>query len=358
VKADGKGERGERAITVQEIAALTGGRLIGPGQGDVRVVAVAPIDRAGPDDLSFLASSKYLHSFQRSRAAAVLCKEEFAQTPGGPAVRIVVPDAHTALLAVLPVLYPPPVWQPGVHPTAVIGRGATWQDPVAIGPHVTLGRDVRLGRNVRLGAGCVLGDGVQVGDDVELYPRVTVYSGTVIGDRVILHAGVVLGSDGFGYVPSGRGELPRKIPQVGRCLIGDDVEIGANATVDRGSVDDTVIGPGTKIDNLVQVAHNVRIGSRCLIAAMVGIAGSTHVGDDVFLAGQVGLSDHLTIGSRVRVTVQGGVIGDIPDDATVSGYPARNHRAYLRAQAALYRLAKIVDDLEALARQGRGDPHA
>jgi len=343
----------ERAITAQEIAALTGGRLIAPGSGEVRVVAVAPIDRAGPDDLSFLASSKYLPYFQRSRAGVVLCKEEFAAAPGGPAVRIVVPDTHAALLAVLPVLYPPPVWQPGVHPTAVIGRGATWQDPVVIGPHVALGRDVHLGRNVRLGAGCALADGVQVGDDVELFPRVTVYSGTEIGNRVILHAGAVLGSDGFGYVPSTRGELPRKIPQVGRCLIGDDVEIGANTTVDRGSVDDTVIGPGTKIDNLVQVAHNVRIGARCLIAAMVGIAGSTHVGDDVFLAGQVGLADHLTIGSRVRVTVQGGVIGDIPDGAIVSGYPARSHREYLRAQAALYRLAKIVDDLEALVRRDR-----
>ena len=346
MKADG-----ERAITAQEIAALTGGRLTGPGSGEVRVVAVAPIDRAGPGDLSFLASAKYLPYFHRSRAAAVLCKEEFAATPEGPAVRIVVADAHAALLTVLPVLYPPPVWQPGMHPSAVIGRGVTWQDPVAIGPHVALGREVRLGRNVRLGAGCVLGDGVRVGDDVELFPRVTVYAGTEIGNRVILHAGVVLGSDGFGYVSGTRGELPRKIPQVGRCLIGDDVEIGANTTVDRGSIDDTVIGPGTKIDNLVQVAHNVRIGARCLIAAMVGIAGSTHIGDDVFLAGQAGLSDHLTIGNRVRVTVQGGVIGDLPDDATVSGYPARNHREYLRAQAALYRLAPIVDDLEALVRR-------
>jgi len=348
VKADG-----ERAITAQEIAALTGGRLIGPGSGGVRVVAVAPIDRAGPGDLSFLASAKYLPDFHRSRAAAVLCKEEFATTPEGPAVRIIVPDAHAALLTVLAVLYPPAVWQQGVHPSAVIGRGVTWQDPVSIGPHVTLGRDVQLGRNVRLGAGCVLGDGVQVGNDVELFPRVTLYSGTEIGNRVILHAGVVLGSDGFGYVPSTRGELPRKIPQVGRCLIGDDVEIGANTTVDRGSIDDTMIGPGTKIDNLVQVAHNVRIGARCLIAAMVGIAGSTHVGDDVFLGGQAGVSDHLTIGNRVRVTVQGGVIGDLPDDATVSGYPARNHREYLRAQAALYRLTTIVDDLEALVRRGQ-----
>ncbi len=337
------------AVTAREIAALTGGRLV--GDGTVQVVAIAPLDRAGPGDLSFLASPKYLPYFQRSRAAVVLCKEDLATAAGGPAVRIVVPDAHTALLAVLPVLYPVPVWVPGVHATAVIGRGTEWQDPVAIGPLVVLGRDVRLGRNVRLGAGCVLGDGVRVGDDVELYPHVTCYSGTTLGDRVVVHAGAVLGSDGFGYVPGKGGGLPRKIPQVGRCIIGDDVEIGANTTVDRGSIDDTVIGPGTKIDNLVQVAHNVRIGARCLIAALVGIAGSTHIGDDVFLAGQAGVVDHVTIGSRVRATVQAGVIGDVPEGVTVSGYPARPHREFLRGQAALYRLAKIVDDLEALVRR-------
>jgi len=347
----GGGDTPERTVTAQEIAALTGGRLVGPG--DVRIAAVAPIDRAGPADLSFLASPKYLPYFERSRAAAVLCTEAFANRPGGPATRIVVPEAHTALLAVLPVLYPPAVWQPGVHASAVVGRGTTWTDPVAVGPYVVLGRDVRLGRGVRLGPGCVVGDGVTIGDDVELYPRVTVYGGTTIGHRVIVHAGAVLGSDGFGYVPDRRGAPPRKIPQVGRCLIGDDVEIGANTTVDRGSVDDTVIGPGTKIDNLVQIAHNVHVGARCLIAAMVGIAGSTHVGDDVFLAGQVGLADHIRIGSRVRITVQGGAIGDIPDGATVSGYPARPHREFLRAQAALYRLSGIVDDLEALVRRDR-----
>ena len=339
---------GARRIAAGEIAALTGGRLVGPA--DVTVSGIAPLDRAGPDDLSFLASRRYLPYFQHSTAAVVLCKPELAAEAAGPACRIVVAEPHVALLAVIPRLYPEPVWEPGVHPTAIIGRGTTWEGPVAIGPHVVLGRDVRLGRNARVGAGCVLGDGVEAGDDVMLYPHVVCYSGTHIGHRVIVHAGARLGSDGFGYIPGRGGELPRKIPQIGRCIIGDDVEIGANTTVDRGSVDDTVIGPGTKIDNLVQVAHNVRIGARCLIAAMVGIAGSSHVGDDVFLAGQVGVADHLAIGSGARVTVQGGVIGDIDDGATVSGFPARDHREYFRAQAALYRLAKIVNQLEALVR--------
>ena len=339
----------DHALSAGEIAALTGGRLVGPP--DVCVSRVAPLERAESGDLAFLASARYLSYFQRSAASVVLVREEFVAESAGPAVRVVVPDPHAALLTILPVLYPQAVWEPGVHPTAVIGRGTTWEDPVAIGPHVVLGRGVRLGRNVRLGGGCVLGDGVVVGDEVEMYPNVVCYPGTEIGHRVILHAGVRLGSDGFGYVPARGGSSAaghRKIPHVGRCLVGDDVEIGANSCVDRGSVDDTVIGPGTKIDNLVHIAHNVHVGARCLIMALVGIAGSCRIEDDVILAGQAGVSDHLTVGKGARVLVQSGLIGDIPAGATVSGFPARNHRELLRAQAALYRLADVITDLEAL----------
>jgi len=328
-QSEGGGDSGAgsvRRLSARDIAALTNGELVGPP--DMTVSGVAPLDRAGPNDLSFLAARRYLQYFQRSSAAVVLCKPDLVhEAPDGPACRVLVRDPHVALLSVIPVLYPEPAWEPGVHRTAVIGAGV-----------------------VRIGAGCVLGDGVQLGDDVQLLPHVVCYGGTVVGNRVILHAGVRLGADGFGYVPGKRGELPRKVPQVGRCIIGDDVEVGANTTIDRGSVDDTVVGPGTKIDNLVQIGHNCRIGARCLIAGQAGIAGSTHVEDDVFLAGQAGLADHVTIGRGARVTVQGGVIGDIDAGATVSGYPARNHREFLRAQGALYRLAQIVDDLEALVR--------
>jgi UDP-3-O-[3-hydroxymyristoyl] glucosamine N-acyltransferase len=351
--AGGRQGDAARRISAREIAALTNGRLV--GAPDVTVSGVAPLDRAGPDDLSFLAAKRYLQYFQQSSAAVVLCRPDLvpedAASGEGPACRIVVRDPHVALLAVIPVLYPEPAWEPGIHRTAVIGEGVVWQEPVAIGPYAVLGRGVRLGKNVRIGAAAVLGDGVVLGDDVQLLPHVVCYSGTVVGSRVILHAGVRLGADGFGYIPGKNGEMPRKMPQVGRCIIGDDVEIGANTTIDRGSVDDTVVGPGTKIDNLVQIGHNCRIGARCLIAGQAGIAGSTHVEDDVFLAGQAGLADHVTIGRGARVTVQGGVIGDIEPGATVSGYPARNHREFLRAQGALYRLAHIVDDLEALVRQ-------
>ena len=354
--AGGRQGDATRRISAREIAALTNGRLV--GAPDVTVSGVAPLDRAGPDDLSFLAAKRYLQYFQQSSAAIVLCKPdlvpEHAASGGGPACRIVVGDPHVALLAVIPVLYPEPAWRPGIHRTAVIGEGVVWQEPVAIGPYAVLGRGVRLGKNVRIGAAAGLGDGVVLGDDVQLLPHVVCYSGTVVGSRVILHAGVRLGADGFGYIPGKNGEMPRKMPQVGRCIIGDDVEIGANTTIDRGSVDDTVVGPGTKIDNLVQIGHNCRIGARCLIAGQAGIAGSTHVEDEVFLAGQAGLADHVTIGRGARVTVQGGVIGDIEPGATVSGYPARNHREFLRAQGALYRLSHIVDDLEALVRRRVG----
>ncbi|HEY6223038.1 MAG TPA: UDP-3-O-(3-hydroxymyristoyl)glucosamine N-acyltransferase [Gemmatimonadales bacterium] len=335
-----------RSLSAAEVAALTGGRLVGPS--DVQVAAVAPLERAGPGELSFLVSARYLPYFERSRASIVLCGATLAATVGGagPAARVIVPDPHTALLAVLAVLYPTPPWTPGVHATAVIGPGVTWSDPVAIGPHVVLGRGVTLGRNVRIGAHSVIGDGVTIGDDCDLSPQVTCYPGTTVGARVVLHAGVRLGSDGFGYVSGRDGAGHRRIPHVGRCVIGDDVEIGANCCIDRGSVDDTMVGDGTKIDNLVHIAHNVHVGKRCLILALAGIAGSCRIEDDVVIAGEVGISDHCTIGRGARVLVQAGVIGDVAPGATVWGTPARPHRDVLRATAALYR---------GLDRSGHGD---
>jgi UDP-3-O-[3-hydroxymyristoyl] glucosamine N-acyltransferase len=345
---------GTRPLSASEIAALTGGRLVGPGT--TTVAGIAPLERAGPGDLSFLAAPRYVPYFQRTSASVVLvtpaleASANAAGGGGGPETRIVVADPYAALLVVLPVLYPQEVWEPGVHPSAVVGRGATWQDPVEIGPNAVLGRGVQLGRNVRIGAGCILGDGVAVGDDSQLYPSVTLYAGTALGKRVIVHSGAVIGSDGFGYIPGKGGDAHRKIPHVGRCLIGDDIEIGANTCIDRGSVDDTIIGSGTKIDNLVHIAHNVRIGARCLIMAQAGIAGSCQVEDDVIIAGQAGVSDHVTIGRGARLLVQSGTLADIPPDGTYFGTLARPHREYLRGQAALYRLTKIVGELEDLVK--------
>ena len=214
---------------------------------------------------------------------------------------------------------------------------------------MVVGPGARLGDRVEVMAGTVIGAGVSIGDDVTIHPQVVLYPRTEVGSRVILHAGVRLGADGFGYVP---GKVAHeKIPHVGRCIIEDDVEIGANSTVDRGSVDDTVIGQGTKIDNLVQVGHNCRIGARCLIMAQVGIAGSAHIEDDVILAGQAGLAGHITVGRGARIGGQAGVIGDLAAGQTVSGYPARPHREFMRAHAALYRLAEIVVELEEMVKR-------
>ena len=336
-------------LSAADVAALVGGALVGDGAVVVR--GVAPLDRAGPGDLSFLAASRYLPYFHASRASAVLVTEANRAAEPGPATRIVVDDPHKAMLVAVRSLYPAPRREPAVHATAVIGAGAELGKDLAAGPHAVIGAGARLGDRVTLMAGAVVGDGVVLGDDVTLYPNVVCYPGTIVGSRVILHAGVVLGSDGFGYVPGRTGH--EKIPHVGRCVIGDDVEIGANTTIDRGSVDDTVVGPGTKIDNLVQVGHNCRIGARCFLMAQVGLAGSTHVEDDVILAGQVGLAGHLTVGRGARVGAQSGVMNDVPPGATWFGYPARPHGEMMRTIAASHRLAKILGALEDLVGRGK-----
>jgi UDP-3-O-[3-hydroxymyristoyl] glucosamine N-acyltransferase len=208
-----------------------------------------------------------------------------------------------------------------------------------------------LGDRVTLDGGVYIGREARVGDDSRLFHGVTLYDGALVGRRVRLHAGVRIGSDGFGYVFQGGAH--RKIPHVGRAVIEDDVEIGANSTVDRGSIDDTVIGAGTKIDNLVHIAHNVRVGRLCLLMAQAGIAGSARIEDGAIIAGQAGLAGHITIGAGARIAAQAGVFGDVPAGESWSGYPARPHRDALRAQAALFRLPAMLRGLERLL--GRSD---
>jgi len=268
------------------------------------------------------------------------------ESPGAARARIVVAKPHDALLSLIPRFYREQRSHSGIHPTASIGRGVRLAEEVTIGPFAVIGDGAQIGERVVIDAHAVIGSGVRVGDDSHIYPNTTAYSGTVVGRRVIVHAGVRLGSDGFGYVfRDGRHE---KIPHVGRCIIEDDVEIGANTTIDRGSIDDTLIGAGTKIDNLVHIAHNCRIGRLCLIMAQVGIAGSARVEDGCVLAGQVGINGHHTIGKGATVAAQAGVFGDVPSGETWSGYPARPHKEALRAQAALFRLVPLLRRLEKL----------
>ena len=334
-----------RGLTARQIADLSGGELV--GNDEIVVAGVAPLDRAGPDDLSFLAAARYLPNFHDSRAGVVLIAPDFQNEEPGPRTRIVVRSPHRALARVLPALVPwaAPAW--GIHPRASIGRGARWLGRIAVGEAACIGHDAQFGAGCVIGPHAVIGDGARLGNDCRIGTHAVVESGVVLGHRVVLNAGARVGTPGFGYVGGESGH--DRIPDVGACVLEDDVEIGANTTVDRGGMGDTVIGAGTKIDNLVQVAHNVRVGRRCLIMAQVGLAGSTVIEDDVILAGQAGLAGHLTVGQGARVAAQSGVIGDIPSGATVSGYPARSHRDVLRQAAALKRLSPLVHRLEELA---------
>lgn len=328
-------------LTAQAVADLVGGRLL--GDGGVLLRTVRPLERAGPEALSLAVSIRYAGQLRESLAGAVLVPEALAEA-GGPATRIVVGDPYAALVRAMGALFPPAEVVPGIDATARLGAGCVLGSGVVIGPFAVLGRGVRLGDRCQVADGVSLGDGVTVGEDTVIGPRVVCYRGSRIGRRVVLKAGAVVGGDGFGYRQDAGGH--RRIPHVGLCIIDDDVEIGSNSTVDRGSVDDTVIGKGTKLDNLVHVGHNVRIGERCLLMAGVGVAGSTRLGNDVILAGHVGVTDHLTIADGARVAAKSAVFGDIPAGASYSGHPARPHRQFLRAQAALYRLAPIIADLE------------
>lgn len=343
-RSEGLGRGGALSLTADDVAAAVGGELV--GDGATRVESVAPLDRAGPTDLSFLASPKYVPLFSRSSAGIVLVTRELSESESAVRARVIVDQPHEALLALIPKLYAPPAYEPGIDPSARIGRGATFGDGVSIGANVVIGAGARIGDRVFIGPQVTIGDGVSIGSGTRIQPNVTVYPGATIGERVQLHAGCRIGSEGFGFVFTEG--MHRRLPHVGRCIIENDVEIGANCTIDRGSIDDTVIGAGTKIDNLVHIAHNVRIGRLCLILAQAGLAGSSRVEDGCVIAGQAGIAGHKTIGKGAKIAGQAGVFGDVPPGESWSGYPARPHREALRAQAALFRLPSLLKRIERL----------
>lgn len=331
-------------LTAQAVADLVGGRLLGDGAASIS--AVRPLDKAGPEALSLAVSARYAAELGSSRAGAVLVPEALATGRSGARALIVVADPYAALVRVVRALFPVEPPPSGIDPTARIGPGSELGSDVSIGPYVVLGRNVRLGARSRLAQHVTLDEGVIVGEDTIIGPGAVCYRGSRIGSRVVLKAGAVIGGQGFGYLSDRTGH--HRIPHAGACILEDDVEVGSHSCIDRGSIDDTVVGRGTKLDNLVHVGHNVQIGERCLLMAGVGIAGSTRIGNDVILAGHVGITDHLAIGDRARIAAKSAIFGDVPAGASFSGHPARPHRQFLRAQAAMYRLAVIVDELERL----------
>lgn len=309
---------------LKELAEWVGGTVI--GDGEVEISGVASLEEGRPGEITFMANPKYVSKLNASNASAVIVSPEVTQATK-PLLCVANPYLAFAKIVVL-FSYKP--YQPkGIAPNAWISPTAQLGKDLTIFPFVYIGDRCRIGDRVTLYPGVFVGEDSSVGEESVIYPNVSLYSGTLIGKRVILHSGVVVGSDGFGYVKDGSKNV--KIPQVGSVEIEDDVEIGSNTTIDRGALGKTIIRKGVKIDNLVQVAHNVVIGEDSIIVAQVGISGSTKIGRNVTLAGQVGLVDHIEIGDNVMVGAQSGVAHDLPPNQAFSGYPAVPHREWLRA---------------------------
>jgi UDP-3-O-[3-hydroxymyristoyl] glucosamine N-acyltransferase len=331
-------------FTAAQIAEHVQGEIA--GDGSVQLTGLAPADRALAGELTFAENASYFAAAEQSQAAAILVAGPFVSSTK---VLIRVPNARVALARVLPVFFPPEQHPCGIHPSAVIDSSARIDPTAHVGPNCVLGARVRLGARCVLMGGNDLQADCLLGDDVCLFPNVVLYRQTQLGHRVTIHAGTVIGSDGFGYVlDEGR---HRKVLQLGNVIIHDDVEIGANTAIDRGALGSTVIGAGTKIDNLVHVAHNVVMGRHCLILGQVGLAGSTTLGDYVVLASQSGIADHLKIGNQAIVGAKSGVMRDIPDEGRVLGIPAAPDRQAKRQMIAMQQLPDLLHRMRDLEKQ-------
>lgn len=338
---------------LSDIARQVGGTLV--GDADPWITGLAGLSEAGPGDLTFVTGPKYLALLPACRAAGVIVGPGMGSSL--PAVRVA--DPYGAFVALLELARPDldRLFPPLRHPTAVVAAEADVAAAAAIGPFCVIGPGVRIGAGTRLGAQVVVGPDVHIGKDCLVYPHVVLREGSLLGDRVVVHAGAVIGSDGFGYLPGSAGL--RKIPQVGIVMIEDDVEIGAGACIDRATTGRTVIGAGTKIDNQVQIGHNVRIGRNCALSAQTGVSGSAVLGEGVVAGGQVGIGDHRRVGAGARLGGKAGVWRDVPDGAEVFGYPALDVKESFRITAALRRLPDLlrrVARLERMMTRGGDSP--
>jgi UDP-3-O-[3-hydroxymyristoyl] glucosamine N-acyltransferase len=324
------------AITASELAARLGLRL--RGNGNRQIAAAAALDDAGPDDLTFISSPKYFEAGLDSAAGCFIASTDFPAASDRTVIESAQPRAHFA--QALALLYPAAPLHAGIHPTAVIHPSVSIDPTTEIGPFVTIGSGAVIGARVRVGASTAIGSDSAIGDDSLLHASVSIYGRVRIGKRALIHSGAVIGADGFGFELSGAAY--RKVPQVGRVEIGDDVEIGANSCIDRAALGTTVIGDGTKLDNMVHIGHNCRIGKHVLIVAQTGLAGGVSVGDYAVIGGQVGVGDKARIESKAVIGSGAGILSSkiVHAGEPVWGTPARPLRHYLRQLATLSRLAK------------------
>ncbi len=330
-------------FSVADVAARIGAEIAGAGDATRLMRDVAPLETASADDLSFLDNPRYLETFQKTKAGAIVVNRKLAEAAPPGATLLLTEQPYRAYAFAAQMFYPekPPV--PGIAPSAVIDPSAMVGEGVGIGAHVVIGARAVIGKRCEIAANAVIGASVVLGDDVRVGANASI-SHAVIGSRVRIYPGVRIGQDGFGFAPDPH--APIKVPQLGRVLIGDDVEVGANTTIDRGAGPDTVIGSGTMIDNLVQIAHNVHIGKGCILVAQVGVSGSTRFEDYVVVGGQAGFTGHLTIGKGARIGAQSGVLRDVDPGAILLGSPAWPIREYHYVMAFVRRLAakkKVAD---------------
>jgi UDP-3-O-[3-hydroxymyristoyl] glucosamine N-acyltransferase len=344
-------------MVLKELADRIGGVISGdPG---TEITGVSGLKDAGTGAITFLSDKRNIKDAVQTSASVLIVngkmQELVSRDRVTPVTMLVVDNPHLAFAKALEIFHPPPSVPTGVSEQAVLGKNVRMGADVSICPLAVIADDVSLGDRVTISSGAYIADGVTIGDDSFIHPNVTIREKTRIGKNVIVHAGTVIGSDGFGYVPEkGR---HHKIPQTGGIVIEDDTEVGANVTIDRATIGDTVIGRGTKIDNLVQIGHNVKIGANCIIVSQVGISGSVEIGDGVVLAGQVGVRDHVRIGNGTIIGAQSGVGSDVPDGQIYSGSPAIPHKIWLRAQSIYAKLPEYIKRLQGIERTLEKEEH-
>lgn len=331
---------------LSEIIERFGGELI--GDSSILIKQVAPLSTAQAEHISFLANPKYRRQLQGTKAGAVILGIAEREATALPRILSDNPYAYFAKVSAL--LNPPRAEKPGIHPSALVDKTAEIPDSAAIGAFVFVGKGVKIGQRAVIGAGCYLGDGVEIGDDSLFYPQVVVYHGSVIGKRAIIHSGAVIGADGFGLAKEDGRWI--KVPQIGRVLIGEDVEIGANTTVDRGALDDTVIEDGVKLDNQIQIAHNVHIGAHTAMAGCVGVAGSAKIGQHCTVGGGAVILGHLEIADRVNISAGTLITKSIAKAGEyTSVMPFSAHQDWLKNAAHLRRLDKMAEMISELGKK-------
>lgn len=301
------------------------------------LAGVAPLQAAGPEHVSFLDNKKYLAALEQTQAGAVIVRADLAERVPKHSVPIVMDQPYEGWARVAALFHPLPPLRPGIHPAAVVSDEASIDSTAEIGPLAVIGARARIGRRCRVGPHAVIGEGVEVDQDCRIGAHVTL-SHALLGSRVVIYPGARIGQDGFGFAMTDQGFL--SVPQLGRVILEDDVEVGANTAIDRGSAQDTVIGAGSRLDNMIQIGHNVRLGRCCVVVAQAGISGSTELEDFVVVAAQAGLTGHLKIGQRARIGAQAGVMADVPSGLDVVGSPAQPARAFFRQVAILRKLAR------------------